>query len=301
MLLFISAALSLYTPLSIYVIIALLTAIGIHPHLRYIIRRLPLWRILAGAGVGSLLLVPLLLTIVRDPSVGATLLGIPGQWPNLITNLQELAGQYFGFMSLGDRSILLPVFGLSSMLIILFGFYRIIKTRQTVQSYVILAWIILLLPVLIINPTFISIMFVPLLLLLASGLEGILRSWYSLFPRNPYARVLGLIPLIILVSSMVLFGLERFAYGYRYAPNVLRNFSNDILIIPETKTLVVAQSEKELYEVVARYHKNLTITTVRPTSGEYATTAAAYDKNTKPSHVITTARATDGARFYLYK
>lgn len=301
LLLFIAAALSLYTPLSIYVIAALLSAIALHPHLRYIIRRLPLLRILLGAFIALILLLPLILTIIHDPSVALTLLGIPSSWPNLLANLGELADQYFGFMSLGDKSILLPVFGLSSMLLILFGFYRIVTTRQTVQGYVILSWTVLLLPVLILNPLYISIMFVPMLLLLSSGLEGILRSWYGLFPRNPYARVTGLIPLIVLVTSMVLFGLERFAYAYRYSPDTVHNFSSDILIIPNVKVLVVSSSEREVYEAVAHYHANLTITTTRPSSGEYATTAAAYSDKAIPASIVTTGRSENAARFYLYK
>lgn len=300
-LLVISAALSLYTPLSIYVMVALLSAVLLHPHLRYIIRKIPKLQILSGVFFGVLLLVPLALTIIKNPGVGFALLGIPSEWPNLLANARDLVEQYFNFTSLGNRSILLPVFGLSSMLIILFGFYRIIRTRQTVQSYVILSWTVLLLPVLIINPIYISIMFVPLLLLLAFGLESLLRSWYGLFPRNPYARVTGLIPLIILVSSMVLFGLERFAYAYRYAPDITRNFSSDVLLIPNTSVLVVTHDEEELYKAIAQYHENLTVTTTIPDAGEYAATAAARDEQKVPTSIVTTGKTDDAARFYLYK
>ena len=300
-LLAISVALSLYTPLSVYVLIALLSAVVLHPHLRYIIRKIPKVQIIAGFAISLIILIPLILTISKNPSTALTLLGVPSQWPNLLANMHDLAGQYFGFTSLGDRSILLPVFGLSSMLIILFGFYRIIRTNQAVQSYVILSWVIMLLPVLIINPVYVSIMFVPLLLLLASGLEGILRSWYGLFPRNPYARVAGLLPLIILVTSMVLFGLERFAYAYRYAPDITRNFSSDIIIIPDTQTLVVSQDEEELYKAIAKYHNNLTVTTAHPSAGEYATTVAARNEQKQPSSIVTTSQTDDAARFYLYK
>lgn len=300
-LLAITAALSLYTPLSIYVLIALLSAIGLHPHLRYTIRKIPKIQIAGGFALSALLLIPLLLTVIKHPSIGLTLLGIPSEFPNLLSNIQNIVNQYFGFMSLGNRSILLPVFGLSSLLLIIFGLYRIVRTNQTVQSYVILSWLIMLLPVLIINPIYISIMFVPMLLLLASGLEGILRRWYDLFPLNPYARVAGLIPLIILVGSMVLFGLERFAYGYRYAPDIARNFSNDISIIPDTPKLVVADNEQEFYKAVATYRDDLTITTEYPMDGEYATTAAARNKESTPSSIVTTGRTDEAARFYVYK
>src|SRR5690606_31304280 len=41
-------ALSLYTPLSVYVILALVSATLLHPHLRYIVRRLSRRKLLAG-------------------------------------------------------------------------------------------------------------------------------------------------------------------------------------------------------------------------------------------------------------
>lgn len=301
LLLFTCAALSLYTPLSLYVLIAMGSAIFIHPHLRHIIRKLPKWRIAAGSTVAFTLLVPLIYNIIRDPSVGLSLLGIPASWPNIFTNLQILFGQYFGFMTPGMDSVLLPIFGLASMLIILYGLVRLIKTYETVQSHIVLAWIVLLLPVLIVNPTYVSIMFVPLLLLLASGLEGILRRWYKLFPKNPYARVTGLVPLVILVSSMVLFGLERYAYSYRYSPTTMHNFSRDILIIPDTQTLVVAEQEAPLYRAVASYHGQFAVVTQHPKSGVYASTARAFDASKTPVSIITSERSRDGARFYLYK
>lgn len=300
-LLFVFAALSLYTPLSIYVLLSLGSAIIIHPHLRYIIKRLPRIRIIISSVIALILLVPLIASIAREPTLSLRLLGIPQEWPALIENLQALASQYLGFMSLGSSSILMPVFSFASMLIITYGLLRLIRSRQTVQSHVVLAWTILLLPVLIINPAFTSIMFVPLFLLLATGLEDILRRWYRLFPRNPYARVAGLIPLIVLVGSMVLFGFDRYVHAYRYSPDTMRNFSQDILIIPDqTKTLVVTESERDLYEAVASHRSDLQITTQQPDTGPYTVTAAAYDGSVVPSSVITTSRSQEAARFYLY-
>lgn len=297
---FLFAALSLYTPLSIYVLIALISAALIHPHLRHILKKLPVVHIVINSIVALALLTPLILTIIRDPNVGLRLLGIPSEWPNLLANLQELAGQYFNFMSLGSSSVLLPIFGLASMLLILYGLFRLIKTHSTVPSHVVLIWTVLLLPVLIINPTFTSIMFVPLLLLLATGFENLLRVWYRLFPRNPYARVVGLVPLVVLVGSMILFGLDRYASAYRYAPDTVRNFSQDILHIPETETLVVAQHEQTLYEAVASHKDGLTIVTEYPQAGPYAVTADAYDSETTPSSIVANSRSQDAARFYLY-
>lgn len=174
------------------------------------------------------------------------------------------------------------------------------RTYETVRSHVILAWLVLLFPVLIVNPGFISIMFVPLLLLLASGMERILRSWYGIFPHNPYARVAGLIPLVILVGGLVLFGLERYSYGYRYTPEIVQNFSHDALIIPDVPNLVVTTDEQELYEAIAAY-KHFSVMTTPPKDGTYAVTAAAYQGKKGVSQIVTVGSQEDAARFYIYK
>lgn len=100
---------------------------------------------------------------------------------------------------------------------------------------------------------------------------------------------------------MVLFGLERFAYAYRYAPDITRNFSSDVLLIPNISVLVVTHDEEELYKAIAQYHENLTVTTTIPDAGEYAATAAARDEQKVPTSIVTTGKTDDAARFYLYK
>jgi 4-amino-4-deoxy-L-arabinose transferase-like glycosyltransferase len=292
---FIAAALSLYTPLSIYVLIALGSAILLHPHLRYLIRRLSRIKLAAGFVASILIVTPLILTILSNPRMGLTLLGVPSSWPNLLENLSQLAHQYFNFLSPGDGTMLLPIFGLGSMLIIAFGLYRLIKTRDTVRGYLVLTSLILLLIVQIFNPVFISITFVPFLLLLATGLEGILSSWYGIF-------IAGLIPLVVLVGTMVIFGLERYSYSYRYTPEVVQNFSQDILNIPrEASPLVVTEGQAPLYNAIKAYEPSLLVTTEYPEDGAYATTAAARNPDSTPYKVITDSASKNAARFYIYK
>lgn len=301
---FITAALSLYTPLSIYVLIALGSAVLLHPHLRYLARRLSKARVIVAAALAATLLVPLAWGIVKDPGLGLRLLGVPNEWPNLLANVQTLGTQYFGFMTIGDGALMTPVFGLGSMLIIGYGLWVRFRTRETVQSYVILTWLICLLPVLLINPLFTSITFVPLLLLLATGIYGIQRNWYKLFPRNPYARFAGLIPLIVLTSSLVLFGLERYAYGYHYAPATMQHFTRDLQLLPDDTTdLVVSSDEKAFYDSVAKYREELNVTTTTPTGNiEYVSTRAAHERSDKiPHRVIVDLTGSKADRFYIYK
>src|SRR5690606_34134711 len=92
-------------------------------------------------------------------------------------------------------------------------------------------WFILLAPIILFNPARTAITFVPVMLLIAAGIDELLLSWYRMFPRNPYARVAGLFPITLLIVGMALTGIERYFYTYRYSPDVANNFSNDLRLL----------------------------------------------------------------------
>lgn len=207
-----------------------------------------------------------------------------------------------------------PVLGLGSIALIALGVWRLIKIRYTARSYTLVTWVVLLIPVLLINPIYTSAAFVPLLILLAMGLEFILRSWYGIFPRNPYARFVGMVPLVILVGGLVVSGLNRYFSGYQYDPVTASYFSTDLTLLDTkvrtggTVTLVVDASEYPFYMSVAHVGKQtgdkLIITTTMPaiTYGNLAATHAAHARVGYPiERIITTGRANDADRFYTYK
>ncbi len=300
---FITISLSLYTPLSVYAIVALALSAIVHPHLRYIIRQLSKIRLLLGFIIGALALIPLLYGIVRSPQTALTILGVPTHWPNLAANMPMLWQQYFGFATPSTTLLMTPVFGLGSMLLIAFGVYRLIKTAGDAQSYLIIIWLVCLIPIVIISPLFTSVTFLPFVLLLCIGLERLLGNWYGIFPRNPYARFVGLIPLVILVGALVFSGLERYSYGYHYDPNTVANFSYDLAILPkDTANLVVTPGQLPFYRVVAKYNHNIHVG-LQPSTATFATTHdAKRDYAGYQISRIVTSGATNGAdRFYLYK
>lgn len=297
------AALSLYTPLSIYALIAMISAILLHPHLRYLIRQIPRIQLLIGAIVVLILIIPIILTLVKTPSASLSLLGIPTKWPDFGANLLSLGAQYLGFNKPGGTTLMTPFFELGSMLIIALGVHRVIKTKATAKSYVVIIWILCLTPVIIFNPDFTSITYLPLVLLLASGLSALLTRWYSIFPHNPYARVGGLIPIVILVTVLVFSGADRYIYGYTYDPNIAPNFSKDLSLLPkDTKNIVVTDDELAFYKVVATYNKNLNLSLL-PIGDTFAATHAAKQSFSgyRIDRIITTSNYNQSDRFYLYK
>lgn len=313
---FATAALSLYTPLSIYILLALISAAALHPHLRYITRRLHKGKVSVALLVALILVAPLNYAIIKDPSIGLTLLGIPEQWPNLWQNAVQLLSQYFNFASPSNAmNLLLPVYGLGSVILLALGIFHLATTKYTARSYIISAWVILLIPILIINPRFTSITFVPALLLMAMGIYTLLRSWYQLFPRNPYARIAGLIPLAILIGGMVLSGMNRYVNTYLYDPRLAGNFSTDLRLVNKLLEseqgkimLIVSEKETPFYTVVATHNKNVLLTPPGTASADMMVVSRAglpslmsHKPAVEPTQIITNSRSSEADRFYIYK
>lgn len=308
---FIALPLSLYTPMSIYLVLAIVSAGLLHPHVRHVIKKMSRPRLAILSTISLIIAAPLGYLIALQPQLGLQLLGVPSTWPpDLWHNLQTLFQQYFNFMHPQSGTLITPLLGLGSMALIAVGFWQLWTIRYTARSYTLTAWIILLIPILIINPMFTSITFVPLLLVLASGLSYLLRSWYGIFPRNPYARFVGMIPLSILVAGLVLTGLGRYFDGYRYDPETANSFSRDLTLYhdeilgKDIKHIVVTPQEQPFYLAISHYipESNIVVSIKAPTNSQFATTKAAHGKiDTLPARIVTTAYSHDSDRFYIYK
>jgi hypothetical protein len=315
--LFAIAALSMYTPLSPYILIALASAIMLHPHLRYLVRRLSKVKIAIGILVALILLAPLAYAIFLKPSISLTLLGIPTGPVDFKANILQLLRQYFDFISPSSGVVMTPVYGLGSVILIILGIIQLATTKYTARSYITAAWALLLIPVLIINPGYISVTFVPVMLLMAMGIHRLLTSWYSLFPRNPYARFAGLIPLVVLISGMVFTGVNRYMYGYSYDPKTAGNFSDDLRLVNtqlaaakkdgQTVTIVPGQNEIPFYTVVAKHHTNVQVMNKLPValtmSPTVIVTHSAHMTDSSPQlyRIITDSTSHDADRLYIYK
>lgn len=313
---FLLVPLSLYTPFSIYLVLAIVSAGLLHPHVRHVLRKMPKLHLLLLILMSLVIVAPLGYLIIRNPELGFHLLGLPETWPpDIGANANLLLQQYFNFVHPQSGTLMTPVLGLGSITLIFLGAWRLFKIRYTARSYTIVTWMLLLIPILLINPLYTTITFVPLLILMAYGLEFLLRSWYGIFPKNPYARFVGMVPLAILVAGLTISGIDRFYYGYRYDPSTASNFSKDLTLL-ETKvrsddrpiTLVVTQDEVDFYTAIANTSKDsegkLTVTTSAPTTNTQrlvATHAAKSKVNRQIDTIVTSASSKDADRFYIYK
>jgi len=101
---------------------------------------------------------------------------------------------------------------------------------------------------------------------------------------------------------LVFSGASRFVYGYEYDPSIATNFSNDLELIPtDTKTILVSNSEKSFYEVIASHNKSLAVIT-EPGGEEFLATHKSNSNfdGYMISKSITSSSKDDSNRFYLY-
>lgn len=263
--------LSLYTPLMIYPLIAILIAGLLHPHVRFIIRKMVWWKYLAVA-VGVLILIaPLLLNIFQQPNKLFELSGIPTSIPSSSRLIDNSKVVIKSFLNLGNTAagiVPQPIFGAASLIIIIFGLFRTVVDRYSARSYMLLIWSVLFIPLALLNPSQILICLVPAYLFMAIGVEALIREWYKLFPFNPYARLAGLLPLIILLGGIMLSNSAQYFYGYFYGtPSV--QFKEQLtstrqLLDKEKdkntpKNLVVMSKEADFYDLLRRDYKSLNV------------------------------------------
>lgn len=311
--LFIVTALSLYTPLEIYILLALLSAVVLHPHLRYIVKQLSKGRLAFATVLGLVLLAPLAYALVKQPSLGLQLLGIPTEPLHILTNVKTLFSQYFAFLSPGGQVTITPVYGLGTWLLIVLGVVRLFTTKYTARGYITIAWSILLLPVIIVNPQYVSVTFIPVVLLMAMGVSLLITKWYRLFPRNPYARIAGLVPLAIVIGGMVFSGVDRYMYGYTHIPAVANQFSDDLTLLNKkladknlgTTLLVVAPGEEPFYRAVVKFspHVKLTSSVITfPADTLIVSRDGRISQNYQsiPNEIIANDKYKAADRFYIY-
>lgn len=309
-------ALALYTPLGIYLVAATATTALLHPHIRHVIRGIARTKLALAIVLGLLSITPLVYAIIIEPKTALTLLGIPSGSFDLKANLVTIVQNLTGMLGANGSYLLQPVFSLGVILLALIGIYRLFTMRHTAHSYVITIMGGLLLPLVVLEPMHIIALYPLIILAMAMGVEYIIYSWYKLFPRNPYARVIGLIPLGVFIVGMIFSGITRYSNNYIYTAEILDYYTTDLKLVNrslkdinatrDTTKLVVPADKYAFYSLVADYSKNVVVT--RPTTQLSTNMLVLRDVKSEQAipagelvRIVTSRRAEQSDRLYIYK
>lgn len=308
-------AAAIYTPLGVYLVLAVLTTIFFHPHIRHIIKRSAKSRLTIATLFAITAITPVIYASVLDYHVALQLAGIANGQLDLVANFKQASLDLFGFSSQSTSHIIRPVYSLGLLLFMMVGIYKLLTYKYTARSYITLILGIMMVPLIIVNPEHIAQLFPLAVLMIALGIATLITDWYKLFPRNPYARVAGLIPLSILVGGIVVTGVLRYMNNYEYNPAILSHFSSDLRLLKDqlryrhatvaTTRVVTSSSERPFYDLVAHYDRRFTAdeTETNAPSLVIMTRAAhaALQPTNEPALIVTNRFGEDADRFYIYQ
>lgn len=300
----------LYTPMGVYLVVVMLTTSLFHPHIRFMIRRFKRVKVFIAITLGLVALSPLVFAIVLDPSILATLLGIPGSL-DIQANILKVLHDTIGFATQTSSYLIRPLYPIGLIILMLVGLYRIGTHRYTARSYITIAWGFVMLLLVVANPWAVTKLYPVAIILISYGIIEMIRSWYKIFPTNPYARVAGIIPLAVLSVAFVMSGVTRFIGTYHNDPSVLKNYTSDLSLFratlinqrahADTAVVIVSKAELPLYELVNKYNKSFIVTTNNTEKRPLIIATRTAKLADPPASIVVNARANDADRFYIYK
>ena len=199
-----------------------------------------------------------------------------------------------------------PIINPATAILIAIGLYFTFIEKYSAKGYLINIWTAILLLVCVINPATITILFMPILILTITGLQGLINTWYALFPKNPYARIFGLIPVSIFVFNLLITNLSVFALSYQYSPQPIAAFNQDLNILLKktgsNRVLMVSKNEEDFYKTLE--HQNKAKQKNKFEDSEIILSKEAYQNtkiptNYKVKRILVSNRKDNADRFYI--
>lgn len=302
-------AFSLYTPYLCYVALIILIMGIIHPHLRASLKRLKPHHFIISIAILVLALCPLIISISFHPAILKTLAFTDNfSFASYKQNINDAFAPFFSFALAYDSVYLAPLFGLGTVALIVIGAISSLDKLFTSRNAITIAVIVFAILISGLNTETSVIIIVPIAILTAAAIDTLTMRWKTIFPKNPYAHVVGAIPLVIILGMMLFSGLSHYIRGYHYTPRVAKNFNSDIEIIDqklESGDILVIDEEEanlEFYKLFEKYN-NLTVTTKLP---EHFNSKVAIlgrtmtDDKLELSEIAVSSKSRNSDRLYIY-
>lgn len=190
--------------------------------------------------MSSLLILPLLIAGLRQPSIFLQWLALPLQ-----LDLMKFAENLLSVpLSLLARSELDPVFGLGrlpyldvlTICLAILGSYafairhKLMRTRALILTIVI-AWILISFD----NQVKINLLLPVVYTAVAGGIMFLLQQWFSVFPKNPVARSIGVALLVGVISISAYYNSVRYFMAWANNPISQQSFQSKI---PEVSDII---------------------------------------------------------------
>jgi len=275
--------------------------------------------------VFCVLLVPLGWGIYNDPQSVLVYLGFVDA-PNLtfvVERLREMSRTLID-IRLESNQRFGPVLSIPALLLGGYGLWHCFKTTARSRYAMVVLWLFTAAAIFLSAkdaPT--AVLFVPVSLIIIIGFRRFIRRWYEIFPRNPYARMVALFPIALILLVTVQFSFNRYFYGTPRSDQVRAVYSGDILLLGKRlaqesalqgAALVVPAENREFYNLLQKKYVNLQVVTSLEEGGagnpliiseaKYASLSTDQQQNLagrSPQLVVDDRPENDALRFRLYQ
>ena len=301
-------ALSLYTPHMLYVALGIAIAGITHPHLRECIKQLKAYQLIISIIIFFLALMPLVFGCIYNTDTLVRLV-FTHNFSDFIFNVSTAFAPFFSFITAYDSVYLAPLFGLATVALIIIGALASIGKLFTSRNTVVSLLVIYAILVSGLNQNAAISIVMPIAILTTAGIESIVQKWHSLFPENPYAHIIGTLPVVIVILFIIFSDLSHFIFGYHYTPAVANNFNDDIALISKnlkSGTILIMPKDHPDYEFyrLLEHKQNITIMQEIPDRDDLPIATIgepSKDGNLSLKQIITSPKKINSARLYIYE
>lgn len=309
-LLSIAVTLGVYMPGGIVFFVVVLAVAFISPKSREILFSLKAWQMVIAVIIGLSALVPLVLSVIANPDLLLIALGVDGFKfaPNeILLNLQAVFSPFGAVLG----GYVTPILSIGEIALAILGIVKLIRDGKSARTAFTLSIASVAILITIFSPSMSFLLFVPWVFLIAFGVAFVIDHWYKLFPLNPYARVLGMIPIATLLVVMMFVGRGAYIGANYYDAKVVneRNLAFEAArqevnsLSAHKVNLVVAEDQLEFYNLLEKSYPSLDVTsTVIPNFETRILLPGAHDQlSSTPTKVVTSEQRTDNVLLKIYQ
>lgn len=175
-------------------------------------------------------LVPLAFSLFRQPHQYQQVLGLVGGEKTLSFHMftDNFVNIWQGFFTSGVEEPLrwlvgTPILDITSIILLGLGIYSYHSGLHPIRYKTILGGLIVSVILMTLGGfEFVGIALVFSYLFIAAGIGLLLQQWFSVFPRNPFARTIGVACIVALVAGIAYFHASRYYIGWSHADSTLK-------------------------------------------------------------------------------
>lgn len=240
-----------YIPLYFIFLLPLVLLFVIHPKFRAPLKSINKTSFIVAISVSVVMLIPFIWSLSTNfVDTAKSLVDFNG-W-----HFGDFSSQLYMIFNIGDviSPYSAPIISWAMLGLAVYGVVCCFIDIQSARARSLLSWLVVASLVFAFNPSSLYLLFIPIILLCAVGLDTLLTNWNRFFPLNPYARLVGLFSACALVVVVVYSSIWQFSQSAFYDTNTVHAFDQTTAQVlqvaqenPDARFLVDV-SEQTFYE-----------------------------------------------------